>query len=304
MTNRPEHLVSAAEKSSVTAAEIIRNFGYWQQCALEAPVAVTHHGRSRVVLISSEQYRQLSSKATTIAVSSDAEARRIMEHAIEGFLVYDAELRLIHANKVARDFFGSHFDGMINRAADAPERAPVHPEILARLREVLETRKDVAFDTDSKRFPGRRLRLRIFPYGDGVAILFMNITEMEHLRAGANRMHSLRRAVQAISKVGVIMLDPREQLVLADRVVTELTGFTTDDLKDLRLINFIHAEDRDLLAAMLRQPLASRKAVTVRVLVKSGETRWMKVVVVPIGYDFSPIGDLIMFTPVDAPVAA
>lgn len=38
-----------------------------------------------------------------------------------------------------------------------------------------------------------------------------------------------------------------------------------------------------------------------RVIVKSGEAVPMKVTIVPIGYDFSPIGDLIMFTPAASP---
>lgn len=36
----------------VTAGEISRNFGQWQDVALSGPVIVTHHGRPRVVMTS------------------------------------------------------------------------------------------------------------------------------------------------------------------------------------------------------------------------------------------------------------
>ncbi len=41
-----------SEPLSVTAGEISRNFGHWQDRALEAPVIVTHHGRPRVAVVS------------------------------------------------------------------------------------------------------------------------------------------------------------------------------------------------------------------------------------------------------------
>mgnify|MGYP001111566096 FL=1 len=57
---------------AVTAAEIIRNFGYWQQQALSHPVTVTHHGRARVTLISTEEYERLTSGAGAVSGSAGA----------------------------------------------------------------------------------------------------------------------------------------------------------------------------------------------------------------------------------------
>lgn len=230
------------EKASVTAAEIIRNFGYWQQCALEAPLAVTHHGRARVVLISAEQYEALAAGERAGPVTSDAEARRLMEHAIEGFIIYDAELRLVHVNKVARDYFGTHLDNMLMKAPGDPSRQSIHPEIEQALRDVHLTRGSRELEIDSIMFPERRIRLRLFPYGDGVALAFLNISETQRMKAGAARMTSLRRAVQALGKVGVVRLDAREVVLFADHIVTELTGFTNADLKNQRLINFVVPE--------------------------------------------------------------
>lgn len=43
----------------VSAAEFQRNIGRYQDIALTQPVAVTHNGRERTVLISVEEYERL-----------------------------------------------------------------------------------------------------------------------------------------------------------------------------------------------------------------------------------------------------
>lgn len=36
--------------TTVSAADVIRNFGLWQERALAGPITITHHGRARTVL--------------------------------------------------------------------------------------------------------------------------------------------------------------------------------------------------------------------------------------------------------------
>lgn len=44
---------------TATAAEIQRNFGHWQDKALQQPVRVTRNGRPKVVILSVEEYQRL-----------------------------------------------------------------------------------------------------------------------------------------------------------------------------------------------------------------------------------------------------
>ncbi|MBF0562451.1 MAG: type II toxin-antitoxin system Phd/YefM family antitoxin [Alphaproteobacteria bacterium] len=46
----------------VSAQELQRNIGAVQDLALAEPVAITHHGRERLVLLSVEEYRRLKSR--------------------------------------------------------------------------------------------------------------------------------------------------------------------------------------------------------------------------------------------------
>jgi prevent-host-death family protein len=46
---------------TVTAAEFQRQFGRYRDLALKEPVAVTHHGRESLVMLSAEEYKRLKS---------------------------------------------------------------------------------------------------------------------------------------------------------------------------------------------------------------------------------------------------
>lgn len=46
---------------TITAAELVKQFGYYRDLARREPVSVTHHGRQSVVVLSAEEYARLKS---------------------------------------------------------------------------------------------------------------------------------------------------------------------------------------------------------------------------------------------------
>ncbi|MBX9908144.1 MAG: type II toxin-antitoxin system Phd/YefM family antitoxin [Beijerinckiaceae bacterium] len=46
---------------TITAAELQKKFGRYRDAAIRQPVAVTHHGRESLVLLSAEEYARLKS---------------------------------------------------------------------------------------------------------------------------------------------------------------------------------------------------------------------------------------------------
>jgi prevent-host-death family protein len=46
---------------TITAAEFQKRFGRYREAAIRQPVAVTHHGRDSLVLLSAEEYARLKS---------------------------------------------------------------------------------------------------------------------------------------------------------------------------------------------------------------------------------------------------
>lgn len=48
----------------ITAAEMQTHFGRYRDLALREPVAVTHHGRDSIVVLSADEYRRLKALDT------------------------------------------------------------------------------------------------------------------------------------------------------------------------------------------------------------------------------------------------
>lgn len=289
-------------RASVPAAEVIRNFGYWQHRALEAPLFITHHGRSRVVLVSVDQYDRLKAASPGGVGSGEVELKQFLDNAAEGFIAYDAELRLLQLNKVAEDFFGATSAEVVGKHVENLDVGPINPDILSRVKRVHETRETMTYQAPSHIFPGRYLSLRIFPYGKGTAILFQNVTERERLRAQAATAASVQRAVQDVGKIAVLKFDGRRQMYAADGYLTELTGFTLDDLAGVRLINCVAPEDRVRAQNFFDEIPSKDKSdgVVLNVIVKSGDTRRLRLVAAPILRDFMPTGFMVLVSPVEA----
>ena len=55
----------------VTAAEVQRHFGRYQDEALTQPVAITRNGRERIVMISVDEYRRLTRRDREVLRAGD-----------------------------------------------------------------------------------------------------------------------------------------------------------------------------------------------------------------------------------------
>jgi len=42
---------------TITAAELVKQFGFYRDLARREPVSVTHHGRESVVVMSADEYK-------------------------------------------------------------------------------------------------------------------------------------------------------------------------------------------------------------------------------------------------------
>ena len=74
--------------STVTAAEVSKNFGAYQDAAVREPVVITKNGRPRTVLIAYEDYDRLS--------KSDRRVQRTVD-------LSDAEIAAVEASEMTPD---------------------------------------------------------------------------------------------------------------------------------------------------------------------------------------------------------
>jgi prevent-host-death family protein len=60
--------VSTSFTTTVSAAEVARNFGRYKELAQRGPVAVTSHGRDSIVLVSVDEYARLKALDNRVAL--------------------------------------------------------------------------------------------------------------------------------------------------------------------------------------------------------------------------------------------
>lgn len=254
---------------AVTAAEIIRNFGFWQQRALAQPLTITHHGRARVMMISAEEYERLHQNAPAGGAPPDIDM--LADNLREGFVMHDADLRVVKINRAAEAFLGARRDELLG--FDVKGGRPEGPAALQNvLKRVLRTGEIVEYEADSALFPGRKISLRSFPYRDGVATLFLNQTEHERLRLAADELEASRAAIAATGRVGLARIDGKGMLASADSCFERIAGAALAELVTRNLIERVAAPDRDRVQLAFAKARAEAQAsvLTLRIEVPEG----------------------------------
>ncbi|BCW88227.1 hypothetical protein sos41_13650 [Alphaproteobacteria bacterium SO-S41] len=285
----------------VSAAEIIRNFGFWQQQALAKPLTITHHGRARVMLLSTEEYERLrgqNAPAGDAAPINDAEIKlaTILENMAEGFILYDRDLRLMEMNRVAEAYFGVSREHMLGKTVAEALGRPGNTIADEILRRVLRTGEIETYEASSAIFPGRKIMARAFPYRDGVASLSVNVTEREHMRAAAAEWVAGQTALAQLNQIALVKLDSRGRMTSVDEHFERLTGFTGSDLAEVRMFDIVENADRRRLQTGFESVISNRvpAAVAVRILGKSGDVRSVTLAMAPLTQDFTALGVLVV----------
>ncbi len=290
----------SAPAAHVTAGEISRNFGQWQDVALTGPVIITHHGRPRVVLLSAERFASWNDAPEAGANFGDQTAETcreaLLEHTTEGFIALDHALRVTKVNPVFEALAARSAGQLVG--ANWSELFPLAPQavIAEQMRRVLRTGEAVEFEADSTVQPGRCYGVRVFPYPGGVAALFVNRTEEHSLRGRLGHARAMRAATAALPRLAVARLNIRGVLAEMDDDFLRLAGFSSAELLDCRLTDIVRPSDRRPLTQALEKVLQGGPAarMTAALLVKAGDERPVELSLAPILHDGAADGVMVL----------
>src|SRR5262245_61656407 len=99
-------MTGSGKANSVPAAELMRNFGRWQDRTAHGPVFVTNHGRPRVVLLAFEEYERIARIApTTAGIAMDPVTGLLLDRLDEGFIAFDEQEIVSRINTAAALYF-------------------------------------------------------------------------------------------------------------------------------------------------------------------------------------------------------
>lgn len=285
----------------VTAGEISRNFGQWQDVALSGPVIVTHHGRPRVVMISAEHYAAAGLAEGPVGFDNDSalhavETARaaILGHLNEAFVALDPDLKITAVNTVFEDLKGASAAQLIGAAWNEVFSAPVQALIGEQFRRVLRTGETLEFESESTVQSGRSFGVRVFPYPGGIAALFVNRTEERDLRTRLDRAAALETALAILPGVATARLNIRGVLTSMDADFLRLTGFSEAELRDCRLSDIVRPAERRSLSQAVEHALQgdAPARLPVTLLIKAGAERTVEMALSTVRRDGIPDGVL------------
>lgn len=230
------------DRISVAAADFVRNIGAWQEQAMKTPVAITYHGRERLILFSAERYA--SASFDTPQAREDAQAVLVLDQISQGFVALDGGFAVAELNKAAEAYFGRAKADLIGRTFT--ELYPQAETSVAtdNIRRVAVARTPISFEMASLIFPDVRLAVTLFPLLEGVGILFTNITEQEALRTSAARARAIMAGIGEHHDVALVQLDVRGRFVRVDGKFAVWAGFDPAALLNCRLIDLLAPVDR------------------------------------------------------------
>ena len=266
-------------QATVTSAELVRQFGRWQDHAASQPVVVTHHGRDRVVLLSTVHYQQLiGERSHTAAGPSDGRGEavdQLTEHLTDGFIAFRPDLTISAINRAACCFLKAQRGEVLGRRLD--ERLPGIEETLgyASLVRAMKAGGLAMLEMPSFAYEGRWLLFQTFPLGDGAACLFRDITDDLHARRQADAKAATLAALAVHGSVGRAKLSARGTFTEVDPAFASLAGFGPDGLARARLTDIFAIRWRSDAAEQIEAVLQGGppRQLDVTLLTKDGQER-------------------------------
>lgn len=286
----------AEKRETVTAAEVIRNFGYWQQKALLNPLVVTHHGRARVMLISTEHYGALTAPALADA-RQGGHLEALLANSAEGFVLADANLDVLDANKLALDWLGVTLDQIEGRAAHY--LCKVENLLFATMmRRVLHSGEALSYEMVSTR-AGKRLKVHSYPFGNCVASVFTDITEERGFRDAADTLDAMQLGLDMLDAVATAEIDGDGRISCPSRMLERLTSLTAEALTGVKLLDLIEPGSRPAVSTVLCAAIGNRRTsrVTATLIGCSGMQRTVSLSAAPLERGLAVKGAIVAITP-------
>lgn len=282
---RARAFVAAPDRQLVTASELVRHFGIWQERAARDPIYILHRGRPRHVLTSVEVMEALCATRDAADAPAGREAATLdalLDLTSDTLLIAGVDRGLIAASLPARLFFGGTVQpGMAIDRLFAPAQAPLLIDAIERVARsgVVET-----IDLVSPRHPDRRLDAEIAPLSDGIALRLTDTSladELAGLRAGGR---ALETALAAATGLAMATINLRGYLAEFGETLSRLTGLGGETLANARFVSLFDIAARPVIGDAIERVIAGDvpTGLSATLLVNRGEAISVRVGLAPL----------------------
>lgn len=210
---------------TVSAAELRRNFGVWQERAFASPIVVVRHGKPRLVLSSAAQFFAEASGANASQDAAILNAYAgIPEHSSEALVVLNRDLNVLAVNRILEDLAGRHASNIVGRPVIELFSDPARDLVMGHLKHVLYSGTPAQFDVPSVLVEGRHYGFSVFPHAHGVAALIVNRSGEAALRDELETYRSLAAGVALAVDLAHLRLNARGAVEDANSHFARITG--------------------------------------------------------------------------------
>lgn len=163
-----------ARADIVTASDLVRHFGLWQERAARTPVYVMFRGRPRLVLTSIEVMETLVAPHVPDRAVQAPDATALLDLVRDMIVIAGADLRITATSRTARAYFGEAVAPGLSLDTLVP--IPSREALMKTLRHVVAAGVSQTIDLPSPRRIGGILTLHLDPHRHGVAARIEDIT--------------------------------------------------------------------------------------------------------------------------------
>jgi PAS domain S-box-containing protein len=292
----------------VTAAEITRNFGLWQDRAAQGPLIVTHHGRPRCVLLAIDAYQAMTGAPSGPGDAADGEGDTgrheleyslLAEHMEGGFVTLDDSLRIRGASSIGALLLGQAAEHLVGHPIEEIVGSSGFGPALAGLRRVLRTGEEAQFDLRLLVGDHRNLRVRAFPWPGGAALILRANEEYDVDERARAEEQALEEARVAHGAIAIVSLTVRATIALVEPGFTSMSGFAAERLTGVRFTDLLALSARREAREAIERVLGGEnraESFSSRLLVNSGEELPVRIALASRSEGFSVGGAMMIIT--------
>lgn len=237
----------ASENEQVTASELVRSFGVWQERASRHPVYVVHRGRPKLVLLSVEIMDALCSRTETPEISSEEQVAALIDNYEEAVILLDHAAVITHVNRAGRARFPSAKEGRL--LAELSGKGSTF--IAGTVKRVLQSGTSETLQVSSPDRLGRDLTIRIDAIPGGCMVVARDATAVEELRDSEAGREAILDAIEASGRTATFRLNQRAALVEPRAAFAAMIGAALEHLPGTRLLALIAVSDRQRVSEMI-----------------------------------------------------
>lgn len=271
---------------SVSASELVRNFGEWQDRALNRPVFIHKRGRSRLVLMATDLLdRRDAAVPAAPDMDRDNMGHPVMEGMAQPVLLMDESLVVRWHNRAATDLFGSNGASLIGTPFADLGYLSGADYLVTVLRRVSASRiADSIEMTIGDNGRERLLSLTIQPLRDGVALIARDVALHHALAEAKAALEAVDGALALLPGVATVRVNARGYCASATGSLMQLTGLGDAALRQVRLASLFDVRSRVAVTDAVEAVFSDRAPrLGSGVLLRNGGDP------VPVAIAFSPV---------------